>query len=267
MLRDGQNRTGWVNLSGWCRDQQIDGRAALINSDVVRASLGWSKPKLVDRAERLLRWHSLALELRPDSRDRLDLPLKIAMGVSYSDISEQVSSLLRLMLDRDWLSRGSIANRKFYFLAPVGRLHLEELELSSLNSATAFVAMWFSNDLQQSWEEGFKVALTNVGYDPIRVDEIEHVGRIDDQIMNQIRKSRFVVADFTGHRGGVYFEAGYAMGLGIPVFWTCRADDIDNLHFDIRQYNNIVWKSSEELRLRLEARVENVVGMGPRARS
>jgi nucleoside 2-deoxyribosyltransferase len=62
----------------------------------------------------------------------------------------------------------------------------------------------------------------------------EHINKIGDEIISQIRRSKFLIADFTGHRGGVYFEAGLAMGLGLPVFWTCRRDDLDKLHFDIR---------------------------------
>jgi len=62
----------------------------------------------------------------------------------------------------------------------------------------------------------------------------EHINKIGDEIISQIRRSKFLIADFTGHRGGVYFEAGLAMGLGLLVFWTCRRDDLDKLHFDIR---------------------------------
>ena len=36
----------------------------------------------------------------------------------------------------------------------------------------------------------------------------EHINRIGDEIISQIRRSKFLIADFTGHRGGVYFEAG-----------------------------------------------------------
>ena len=35
-----------------------------------------------------------------------------------------------------------------------------------------------------------------------------------DRIIAQIRASKFVVADFTRNRGGVYYEAGFALGLG-----------------------------------------------------
>jgi hypothetical protein len=72
-----------------------------------------------------------------------------------------------------------------------------------------------------------------------------------------------VVADFTGHRGGVYYEAGYAAGRGLPIVWTCRRDDINNLHFDIRQYNCIDWTEPSELAKRLRVRIEAVLGDGP----
>jgi nucleoside 2-deoxyribosyltransferase len=96
------------------------------------------------------------------------------------------------------------------------------------------------------------------------VDRVEHIGKIDDEIIAQIRRSRFVVADFTGHRAGVYFEAGFALGLNLPVIWSCRRDHIDELHFDIRQFNCIDWTEPAELTDRLWKRIEAVVGPGPR---
>ena len=115
--------------------------------------------------------------------------------------------------------------------------------------------MWFSDELNEAWHQGFEPALTSTGFDPLRVDLAEHTGKIDDFIVAQIRRSGLLVADFTGNRGGVYFEAGFAMGLGIPVIWTCRETDIDELHFDTRQYNHIVWKNSEDLKERLQNRI------------
>ncbi len=120
----------------------------------------------------------------------------------------------------------------------------------------AFVAMWFSPDMDSASEDGIKPALKDAGYDPLRIDMREHNDKIDDKIIAEIRKSGLLVADFTGQRGGVYFEAGFAMGLGIPVIWTCREDDVDELHFDTRQYNHIVWSSPEDLREKLYNRVE-----------
>ena len=81
-------------------------------------------------------------------------------------------------------------------------------------------------------------------------------------IIGEIRRSGLVVADFTGNRGGVYFEVGSAMGLGIPLIWTCRDTDISEVHFDTRQYNHIIWKEPEDLKQQLEYRTAAVV---PRA--
>ncbi len=131
-------------------------------------------------------------------------------------------------------------------------------------SAQGFVAMWFHETMRDAYIGGFEVGIRNAGYDPLRVDRVEHIGKIDDEIISQIRRSRFVVADFTGQRSGVYFEAGFALGLNLPVFWTCRQNQIDELHFDIRQFNCIDWTEPPELADRLQKRIEAVIGAGPR---
>jgi nucleoside 2-deoxyribosyltransferase len=110
------------------------------------------------------------------------------------------------------------------------------------------------------YEDGISTAIEALGYRSLRVDNKEHIGKVDDLIMAEIQESRFVVADFTGHRGGVYFEAGYALGLGLPVIWTCREDNIEKLHFDIRQYNCIKRATAEELREKLGNRLRATVG-------
>ncbi len=101
---------------------------------------------------------------------------------------------------------------------------------------------------------------------PFRVDKKEHNDKVDDLIIASIKESRFVVADFTGHRGGVYFEAGFAMGLGLPVIWSCRQDEVEKLHFDIRQYNCVTWTTAAELQEKLYNRIRATIGVGPLSR-
>ncbi len=127
---------------------------------------------------------------------------------------------------------------------------------NSKKTKQVFVAMWFDKKLDSVWNLGFKPALKIKGYNPIRIDNVEHNGKICDRIIAEIRKSILVVADFTGHRGGVYFEAGFSLGLGIPVIWTCKDDDINNAHFDTRQYNHIVWNNPDDLNEKLQNRID-----------
>ena len=110
--------------------------------------------------------------------------------------------------------------------------------------------------LKMLTNNGIAPAITESGYLPMRIDKKDHINKVDDEIIAEIRQSRFVVADFTSEpdkpRGDVYFEAGFAMGLNIPVFWTCRHDLVDQLHFDTRQFNHIAWDTSADLSSRFE---------------
>ena len=124
--------------------------------------------------------------------------------------------------------------------------------------------MWFSNDFLEAWKGGFAPAIASAGYEPYRVDQEPHIDRIDAKIVAEIRNSRFLVADVTGHRQGVYFEAGYATGLGRPVIWTVRKDDLENVHFDTRQYNHVVWEEPEDLSEQLFDLIRAVIGVGSR---
>src|SRR6478672_5340023 len=54
----------------------------------------------------------------------------------------------------------------------------------------------------------------------VRPDRVEHNDNVNDRIISEIRSCQFMVADFTLHRNGVYFEAGLASGLGRPVICT-----------------------------------------------
>jgi nucleoside 2-deoxyribosyltransferase len=132
---------------------------------------------------------------------------------------------------------------------------VRELRVAGVESTQAFVAMSFHESLRPADTKGIRPAIEAAGYKPVVMFELEHVDRIDDRILVEISRSRFMVADFTDHRPGVYFEAGYALGQRKTVIWTCRKDDREGVHFDIRQYNRIEWGDPEELRDRLYNRI------------
>jgi hypothetical protein len=156
----------------------------------------------------------------------------------------------------------------------------DEIRRSPQNSTQAFVAMWFHSDMDHVFEQGLKPALVACGYSDYRVDRAAHQNRIDDEIIANIRKSRIMIADFTGMRPNVFYEAGFAMGLGIPVIFTCNDSytghllkcspdgpvpkpetlswfkQVSESAFDVRQYTFIPWKTTEELTRALQQRIE-----------
>jgi len=162
-----------------------------------------------------------------------------------------------------------------FTITPQGWQRIDALSKSGPDSKQTFVAMWFDEQTDHFFSEGFVPGLKDAGYKARRIDNKEHNNKICDEIVAEIRKSRFVVADFTAgcckkcetceehmtcrdtvrQRGGVYFEAGFALGLGIPVIWTVRKDQIEHIHFDTRQYSYIVYENAEELRQKLRNRI------------
>ena len=140
--------------------------------------------------------------------------------------------------------------------------------------------MWFDESMEDIYDKGIEPAIeTDCDIRCVKIDNVEHNNKICDAIIAEIRKSSFVVADFTAGccdqcetcdkkvecndqvrpRGGVYFEAGFALGLGIPVIWTVRQDQINKVHFDTRQYNHIPYKDAEDLRKQLANRIRATI--------
>jgi hypothetical protein len=165
------------------------------------------------------------------------------------------------------IEAGSTINTERYALTSAGWERIETLESKIVSTSQAFVAMWFSPLMSDVFQQGFVPAITAAGYNPLRIDKKEHINKVDDEIIAEIRRSRFLVSDLTCEpekpRGGVYFEAGFAMGIGIPVIWTCKSTSIGDLHFDTRQYNHIVWETPNDLHAQLYARIGAVIGDGP----
>jgi len=154
-------------------------------------------------------------------------------------------------------------------ITPEGHSYLYKLDTKAIDSKQAFVAMWFDDSMISIYEEGIAKGIEDAGYQPVRIDKKDHNNKIDDEIIAEIHRSRFLVADFThgeaGMRGGVYYEAGYAHGLNIPVIFTCRQKLLDNqeIHFDTRQYNHIGWENTGDLRKQLANRISATIGDGP----
>lgn len=176
--------------------------------------------------------------------------------------------LIQYLIDGGFLlHEGRNNNSQSCVVTVRGYARLEELEKGHAASLTAFVAMWFDESMNDVWWLGVRPAIEAAGYRPLRIDQEEHIDKIDDRIIGEIRRCRFVVADFTqgmsGARGGVYYEAGFAQGLDLPVIFTCREDSLCKVHFDTRQYNHLVWEDPEDLRERLEKRICAVIGDGP----
>lgn len=275
-LKHLDNKLRW-KVSAWINEFGPD----TVSSSDVEQALASTVPSLHHRADRMLRWlvkefpvgtkFSLSeLGLRKQSRETFhgrSVVLKgqiiaselMAMGWNHS-LDEMNFMVTEVLLKEMGLLTG---DGHYFQISPKGLIYLEGRR--NAVSPTAFCAMWFSQEVLPLWAQVIDPAIRAAGYEPLRIDAKQHNGKIDDEIMASIRSARFVVSDFTGNRGGVYYEAGFAHGLGLPVIFMCREGD--ELHFDIRQYNCIFWQldNLEDARERLKNRIRATLGQGPKS--
>jgi hypothetical protein len=140
-----------------------------------------------------------------------------------------------------------------YKITPEGWNEIEKSVYTEY-SKQVFIAMSFADEMKNI-RASIKAAIEEAGLEAILIDEVEHINYIPIEIQNKIKNCRFLIVDLTTQNKGAYFETGYAMGLNIPVIWCCKDEDKQNLHFDIRQYNNILWIDEKDLYVRLKKRL------------
>lgn len=273
--------SGKVLLTSWLVEQR---QLGVVCPEIYSRTLDEARdrhlPSVVERADALLRYLVLKSNFlgvtvgfwvpeQPETRSTLHELLAWTSSRQESEVVE----LAEYCCSQGWITheqpRAGVDQGGFHNLKvrPPGYTRLEQLDAVGVRSQQAFVAMWFDESTVAAYEEGLAPAIREAGYEPLRIDRKEHNNKIDDEIIAAIRRSRFVVADFTegekGARGGVYYEAGYAHGLGIPVIFTCRRNAIGKVHFDTRQYNHIDWEDPQDLQKRLVQRISATIGDGP----
>jgi len=188
-------------------------------------------------------------------------------AMAYAKDQEELTNMMN-GLDSEGLIKTFAGDR--CFLTIKGFEKAEALLANNFESTQCFVAMWFNTEMDDIFAKYIYPAVEaktiegNVipnekGYRPVKMDWEEFNKDIVDNIISEIRKSKFMVADFTENRNGVYFEAGFARGLGIEVIYTCREDYKDQIHFDVNHQNYILWKDGEDLYKKLRKRISATI--------
>lgn len=257
-----------VLVTGWVRAQTERRELARLTEETLATVIQQPAPTVAERADALLQ----ALERSSKHLGYVitwrGVPGEV-FAVTYSRNEQEIRYLLDVLEARRYVTRRKPnAGIGDTTIAPEGYARLHQLQATKVKTSQAFVAMWFGgkdhrSEMDHVYAAGLAEGIRRAGYVPHRVDKGEYNGKIDDEIIRQIRQSRFLVADFTAHVNGVYYETGFAEGLGIPIIQTCREAELGSLHFDNRQINTIGWTTAEQLADRLHKRIEGTIGKGP----
>lgn len=253
-----------AKISGWIREHQD----VTIRVEDLPTLYDLRMPSVGEKAEKILLYVARNYPRPGDGIKESEMFGPILWAVAWAAGDTELTYLIQDYLtdEKKFLRSGYMPGRTepCRMITPTGWAHLDSLTRGNHESVTGFVAMWFDDSMNRAFS-AIELGIRAAGYKTLRIDRYPHNNKIDDEIIAGIRRSKFLVADFTGHRGGVYFEAGFAKGLGLEVVWLCREDDLENLHFDTRQYSHIMWQDAKlpELTKALKDRIEATIGHGP----
>jgi len=251
-------------LSGYARELSDSGKEAYFSTNslknIIDSPLIPQSP--FEKLDKLLIWYYRQSDYFGKAVKISDTPA-ICYAVNKLELEKLHNQILDMYLKQN--------NVNQVFLTLEGYQHCAKVLSSKSRTTNAFVAMWFDPDVSDIYNAAIAPAIEECGFRPVRVDNVEHNNDITDEIIAGIKDSRFVIADMTGYRGGVYYEAGYARGLGIPVIFTCRKDWFDGekdadgktvkekIHFDINHQNIIVWETEDDLKKRIIDRIRATI--------
>jgi hypothetical protein len=148
------------------------------------------------------------------------------------------------------LTRGQLG----IFLQGIGPTAMRNLSTHG-TEPTCFVIMQFSSEFNELFSEVIRPTCEEFGYKVIRADDNYGTGLIIDDITRSIREASIVIADVTPNNPNVFYEVGFAHGIGKPTILLSDRKR-ENLPFDISGFralfydNTIGGKSTVQERLR-----------------
>jgi hypothetical protein len=125
-------------------------------------------------------------------------------------------------------------------------------KVAESRSALVIMSYGISEELVDAYET-FKSVTESLGFQCSKVTDETAGNRILPDILESIARAAFVIVDLTELRPNVFYELGYADGLGKRVVVTARKGT--ELPFDVKDIPTIFWGGQTQLR--------NDLGAGP----
>jgi hypothetical protein len=203
------------------------------------------------------------------SRSARVLPV-LAGGASFEDLPATLARIQAVDLNRDY-ERGLesivsevnhlqlssdppassvldvqniIEDIAYRVIKKIGARTQDLADLDVVDDKLVFVITSFAPDMEPIFL-AVSAAAHAVALRAERVKDVKGDYRITDKVLAMIRQARLVVVDLTHERPNVYFELGYARGLGKTVITILRTGTV--VHFDVRDWTYLEYFDSRPL--------------------
>lgn len=253
-------------ISGYIRENQSKRQRFQLTQDVIDKLNKIPLPTMNEKIFKIMRWLQEQTNypgawINIDTNDTPRDPELIA--ICYATNNSEVRYFIDYLHKINFIT--SDASRRQYSITVEGFNYLES-QRNLIESNLCFCAMSFGDDHRYIYDKFIQPAVKLAGYEVKRVDEDPHNIGVVDKIFALIRQSKFVIADLSGNKDGVYYEAGFTKGLGREVIFSCEDSDFKRVHFDVQHLNLVKWSQQniEKAIQDLKWRIEGLFGKGDR---
>ena len=150
--------------------------------------------------------------------------------------------------------RHSFMDREF------GKSNYDPNDEGDFEQGLVFVIMSFRGQEMTDVYSAIKDECSKLGLHAVRVDENVGSGFIIREIIDLIERAEFIICDLTNERPNVYYELGYAHGVGnesTDILLTAKKGTV--LHFDIAPLRVQYYSSTEDLRRVVSSNLKTMI--------
>jgi hypothetical protein len=111
------------------------------------------------------------------------------------------------------------------------------------SAPVCFVVMQFTEEYNELYKEVIRPTCEKFGFSVVRGDDFYSAGLIIEDITRSIRESALIIADVTPNNPNVFYEVGYAHGIGKPTILLSDRKR-DRLPFDISGFRTLFYDNT-----------------------
>ncbi len=235
-----------------------------LTSDFFQILSQRSLPTPAEASDNLLLWLAEQVDGRPGKLVSITYDDPSLLGlIGVVDLSD-IQWIVQALASQGLLGGSSAMVMHHGNLTARGWQRVEQLKRAHVASRFAFFARKFQNaDLNRVFDNCLRPAVAQTGFELRTVTQ--RAGLVDSIIEDEICRCRFLIADLSDENAGAYWEAGFAEGLGKPVFYVCRATNAAGeqvtTHFDANHRHTVRWDLSalERTAQELKAVIRNTL--------
>ena len=123
-----------------------------------------------------------------------------------------------------------------------GTTEIKNIVIESIRPQ-AFVVMQFTDEYTALFKEVIDPVCSDFGYQVLRGDNVYTNGLIIEDITRSIRECSIVIADITPNNANVYYELGFAHGIGKPAILLSDRNR-EKLPFDISGFRLLFYDNT-----------------------